>query len=51
MGEIVEKKVEYKVERKSEAERKLEDVADEADGSYRDLKTGYEKEKIKEKLD
>jgi hypothetical protein len=62
MGEIVEKKVEYRVERKSEAERDLEDAADKvkagakavankADESYRDLKTEYEKEKIKEKLD
>ena len=30
VGEIVEKKVEYKVERKSEAERDLEDAADKA---------------------
>ena len=58
----VKKKVEYSVNRKSEAERDMEDAADKvkagakAVGSKlsdpdRDLETEYQKEKFKEKLD
>lgn len=58
----VEKKVEYRVDRKSEAERDLEDagdkvqagakaVANKAREAGRDLDSEYQKEKIKEKLD
>jgi len=61
MGEIVEKKTEYRVDRKGEAERDLEDAGDElkvgakavankVDNPDRDLETEYQKEKIKEKL-
>lgn len=56
----VKKKVEYKVDRKSEAEKDVEDVGDKmkagarAIGSKmkdpdRDMGTEYEKEKVKEK--
>jgi hypothetical protein len=58
----VEKKVEYRVDRKSEAERDLEDagdkvqagakaVANKAKEAGRDLDAEYQKEKLKEKLD
>ena len=60
MSDIVEKKV--KVDRKSEAERDLEDAADKVQAGAkaaankvsnpdRDLETEYRKEKIREKLD
>lgn len=59
---VVKKKVEYTVDRKSEAERDLEDtgdkikagvkaVANKLDDSDKDLDTEYRKEKLKEKLD
>ena len=58
----VKKKVEYSVERKTEAERDLEDAADKVKAGAkavanklsdpgRDLETEYIKEKFKEKLD
>ena len=58
----VEKKVEYRVDRKSEAERDLEDagdkvqagakaVANKAKEAGRDLDAEYQNEKLKEKLD
>jgi len=59
---VVKKKVEYDVERKSEAERDLEDagdkvkagakaVANKAKDAADDLDAEYRKEKFKEKLD
>jgi hypothetical protein len=58
----VKKKVEYKVDRKSETERDLEDAGDKMKAGAkamgnkladpdRDLETEYNKEKFKEKLD
>ena len=58
----VKKKVEYKVDRKGDVERTLEDasdkiqagtkaVANKVEDPDRDLKTEYQKEKLKEKLD
>lgn len=58
----VKKKVEYKVDRKSETERDLEDAGDKMKAGAkamgnkladpdRDLETEYHKEKFKEKLD
>lgn len=62
MTDIVEKKVEYRVDRKSEAERDLEDAGDKVQAGAkavtnkareagRDLDAEYQKEKLKEKLD
>lgn len=59
---VVKKKVEYKVDRKGEAERDLEDagdkikaggraVANKTREAARDLDAEYRKEKLKEKLD
>ncbi len=58
----VKKKVEYKVDRKTEAERDMEDVADKTKAGAkaaanklsdpdRDIGMEYQKEKFKEKLD
>ena len=58
----VKKKVVYKVDRKTEAERDLEDASDKVQAGAkavankisdpdRDLLTEYHKEKLKEKLD
>lgn len=58
----VKKKVEYSVDRKSEAERDMEDAADKVKAGAkaagnklsdpdRDLETEYHEEKLKEKLD
>ena len=59
---VIKKKVEYDVDRKSEAERDLEDASDKVQAAAkavankvadpdRDLETEYRKEKLKEKLD
>jgi hypothetical protein len=58
----VKKKVEYSVDRKTEAERDIEDASDKVKAGAkamankvsdpdRDLETEYHKEKLKEKLD
>lgn len=62
MTDVVKKKIEYKVDRKTEAERDVEDasdkiqagakaVANKARDPDRDLETEYRFEKAKEKLD
>jgi hypothetical protein len=63
MGEVeIEKKVEYKVNKKSEAERDLEDaankvkagakaVANKMDNPDRDLNSEYQKEKLRDNVD